>query len=66
MTRTPTENCCQAPQLLKSPFNASVLPLCDPPPPTPHPTLLSIYIFATSTLVPKPVHTAFQPPDHLL
>lgn len=67
MIQTPTENCCQAPQLLKSPYNASVLPLLfSSPDPDPHPTLLSIYIFATSTLVPKPVHTAFQPPDHLL
>ena len=37
-----------------------------PPKPFLHLALLGIYIFATSTLVPKPAHTAFQPPDHPL
>lgn len=40
--------------------------MCSSPTLPLHPTPLSIYIFATSTLVPKPAHTALQPPDYPL
>lgn len=51
MIQTPTENCCQAPQLLKSPYNASVLPLCSPP--------------LTPTLILPCSAFTFLPPAHL-
>lgn len=64
--QTPMGSCCQVPLSLRNQSNAFSLPLCTPPQPFSFPTLLSIYIFAISTLVLKHAHTAVQPPDQPL
>lgn len=65
--QTPMGSCCRVPPSPRNQSNAFSLPLCAPPQPFPFtPTLLSIYIFAISTLVLKHAHTAVQPPDQPL